>query len=98
MSNRVTLDEHPSRNESGGPLFPELRSIKLDGKTIGYTGNPPYHRVSIIDHWAGTEDWIMTQVKILVEAEFKIKPDMISVVPEPPDMPTDDTDGDGDES
>lgn len=82
---RVTLTEHPSRNSEGGPLFPDLRAIRLDGKVVGYTGDPPYHRVSFIDHWAGMDPWVVNAVKILVETEFKVKPDRISNVPEPID-------------
>ena len=70
------------------PLFPDQRGVYLDGVCVGYVGDPPFHRISFIHHEAGTNEWVRTQAKILVEAEFKIKPDVISVVP-PPIIPAD---------
>lgn len=83
--NRVTLAEHPTRNASGGSAFPQLREIRLDGKRIGYTGDPPFHRISFIDHWAGEEKWVEEEAVRLVEAEFGVKPDRVTNVPEPVD-------------
>ena len=61
-----------------------LRSIIADGYgLVGYTGDPPYHRVQFINWFAAQEPWIVTAVKVLVETEFGIKPDQISSVPEP---------------
>lgn len=84
MTARVRLEPHPSRDPEGNPLFPQLRSIVADGYgIIGYTGDPPWHRVQFINWYAAQEPWIMTAVKVLVEAEFGVKPDKITSVAEP---------------
>lgn len=84
MTERVRLAPHPAKNKDGGPLFPELRSIIADGYgLVGYTGDPPYHRVQFINWQASQEPWIVTAVKALVEAEFGLQPDMIITVAEP---------------
>ena len=84
MAERVRLAPHPAKNKDGGPLFPELRSIIDDGYgLVGYTGDPPYHRVQFINWQASQETWIVAAVKALVEAEFGLQPDMIITVAEP---------------
>lgn len=84
MAERVRLEPHPAKNKDGEPLFPELRSIIADGYgLVGYTGDPPYHRVQFINWQASQEPWIVAAVKALVEAEFGLQPDMITTVAEP---------------
>jgi hypothetical protein len=93
MSERVKLAPHPAKNKHGDPLFPELRSIIADGYgLVGYTGDPPWHRVQFINWYASQEPWILTAVKSLVEAEFRVVPDSIDSVPEPIESATDEDD------
>lgn len=84
MSERVRLAPHPAKNKQGGPLFPMLRSIIADGYgLVGYTGDPPYHRIQFINWQASQEPWIVSAVTELVTAEFGVSPDMITSVAEP---------------
>lgn len=84
MAERVRLAPHPAKNKDGGPLLPMLRSIIADGYgLVGYTGDPPYHRIQFINWQAAQEPWIVSAATQLVEAEFGLKPDMITTVAEP---------------
>lgn len=84
MAERVRLAPHPAKDKHGDPLFPQLRSIIADGYgLVGYTGDPPWHRVQFINWYASQEPWILTAVKVLVETEFGVRPDSIDSVPEP---------------
>lgn len=84
MAERVRLEAHPAKNKDGGPLFPQLRSIIADGYgLVGYTGDPPYHRIQFINWYASQEKWIIDAVNRLVQDEFGVRPDVIASVPEP---------------
>ena len=87
MTARVRLEPHPSQDRDGNPIFPNLRSIIADGYgLIGYTGDPPYHRVQFINWYASQEPWIVTGVKVLVETELGVAPDQITTVAEPSEV------------
>lgn len=93
MAERVRLAPHPAKNKDGGPLFPMLRSIIADGYgLVGYTGDPPYHRIQFINWQAAQETWLVSAATQLVEAEFGLKPDMITTVAEPIGSETQDED------
>lgn len=84
MAERVRLAPHPAKDKDGGPLFPELRSIIADGYgLVGYTGDPPHHRVQFINWQAAQEPWIVIAVRVLVASEFGKSPDVITSVAEP---------------
>jgi hypothetical protein len=88
MAERVKLAPHPARDSEGKPLFPELRSIIADGYgLVGYTGDPPWHRVQFINWYAAQEPWLVTAVKLLVDKEFGVLPDRVDSVPEPVAIP-----------
>lgn len=78
----ISLRPHPSKDEYGNPLFPQLRSIWVDGLQVGYTGDPPWHRVSFIIHGFGANEEVVSKVRELVKAEFGLEPDRVINVPE----------------
>lgn len=108
MASELELRPHPSKHpETGAPLFPQLRSIWAPGYgtaskdnpyghgLVGYTGDPPYHRITFINHWAGKNIGFVTAARILVEQEFGISPDKWTNVPEPVEIEA--LDGEDDE-
>jgi len=66
------------------PLLPDHRGIFLDGVCVGYVGDGPLRNVMFIHHLAGENEWVRTQVRILVESEFKTAPAKVVNVPPPP--------------
>ena len=93
MSGRVKLAPHPAKNSEGEPLFPQLRSIIADGYgLVGYTGDPPYHRIQFINWFASQDSWIVTEAKLLVQQEFGVIPDRITSVMEPVEETEEDDD------
>lgn len=93
MSGRVKLAPHPAKDGDGNPLFPHLRSIIADGYgLVGYTGDPPYHRIQFINWFAAQDAWIVTETKLMVEQEFGVVPDRVTSVMEPMEASEEDDD------
>ena len=95
----ITITDHPAvaRNPVDGnkpltdngkhvPLFPDLRAIRLDGKVIGYTGDPPKRAISFII--PNLPEPVIDAAKAAVAKEFEGVDSPVNQI-SPPANPTD---------
>jgi len=91
---KVELKQHPAQaihpitraklfRDDGTPvpLFPNQRSIYVDGYFVGYVCEPPARRVAFINSRCNIPE-LIAEVQAAVEAEFGVTP-TVTHVPEP---------------
>lgn len=69
---RNPVTDEPLFNEDGSAvaLFPDLRSIWIDGQMVGFTGDPPARSVLLIAR--GIPEVVVAKIKSVVCDEFDL--------------------------
>lgn len=68
------------------PLFPQQRSIWVDGVFCGYVGDPPLRNVAITRPRSQLGEALIAEIHQAVEREFG-PGKVMAIVPEPIDVP-----------